>query len=135
MDKNIAAILREDTKTCKVVFKDGGNTSSEYTYITHLDVKVDDWVVVQTGNNATLKVAQIAGVDDDLEIEPNSDMKFKWIIDVIDLETARANLARNQEIEKMLASTYRTHARQAYAAQFLNGADPKVIELVKGAAK
>lgn len=131
MDKNIAAILREDTKTCKVTFLDG-STTTEYTYITHLDVKVDDYVVVQTGSNGALKVAQISGVDDDLEIEPNSDMKFKWVIDIIDIEAARANQARNQEIERMLASTYRTNARQAYAAQFLSGADPKVIELVKG---
>lgn len=134
MDKNIAAILREDTKTCKVTFLDSSTTTG-YTYITHLDVKVDDYVVVQTGSNGALKVAQISGVDDDLEIEPNSDMKFKWVIDIIDIEAARANQARNQEIERMLASTYRTNARQAYAAQFLSGADPKVIELVKGAAK
>lgn len=134
MDKNIAAILREDTKTCKVTFLDSSSTT-EYTYITHLDVKVDDYVVVQTGSNGVLKVAQISGVDDDLEIEPNSDMKFKWVIDIIEIEAARANQARNQEIERMLASTYRTNARQAYAAQFLSGADPKVIELVKGAAK
>ena len=133
MDKNIAAILREDTKTCKVTFLDSSSTT-EYTYITHLDVKVDDYVVVQTGSNGVLKVAQISGVDDDLEIEPNSDMKFKWVIDIIDIEAARANQARNQEIERMLASTYRTNARQAYAAQFLSGADPKVIELVKGKA-
>jgi hypothetical protein len=132
MDKNIAAILREDTKTCKVVFKDAGSTSSQYTYISHLNVKVDDWVVVITGSANILKVAQVVEVDDDLEIEPNSDIKYKWVVDIIDIEAAYANKARNVEIEKMLATTYRSHARQAYAAQFLTGADPKVLELVKG---
>jgi LDH2 family malate/lactate/ureidoglycolate dehydrogenase len=51
---------------------------------------------------------------------------------VIDVKAARENRDRNMEIEKMLASTYRVNARQAYAQQFLSNADPKVIALVKG---
>ena len=134
MDKNNAAILRDDAKTCTVAFQsENGSMSSPYTYVTHLALEVGDLVVVPSGNHNGLKIAEVMTVDDDLEIEPNSDIKYKWVADVIDVKAARENRDRNMEIEKMLASTYRVNARQAYAQQFLSNADPKVIALVKGA--
>ena len=137
MDKNIAAILREDTKTISVQFINGeGMTSSRnYTYITHLNVNVGDFVVVPSGGSDIWKICEVTEVHDDLNIEPNSDIKFKWVVDVINAEAARENQARNKEIEGMLAASYRVNARQAYAQQFLSGADPKVLALVKGDAK
>lgn len=133
MDKNIAAILREDAKTIAVQFSnENGTVSGSYTYVTHLDVKAGDYVIVPAGNQNFWKIGEVLGVDDDLNIEPNADVKYKWIIGVIDVEAWRENQARNREIEKMLAASYRVNARQAYAQQFLSNADPKVIELVKG---
>jgi len=135
MDKNIAAILREDTKTCSVAFvNENGSMSSPYTYITHIDLEVGNYVVVPAGNNNVLKIAEVLSVDNELEIEPNSDIKYKWVVDVIDLKSARENRERNSAIEGMLAASYRVNARQAYAHQFLSNADPKVLELVKGKA-
>ncbi len=135
MDKNIAAILREDAKTCAVSFEDNGSMSKPYTYVTHLPLEVGDFVVVPCGVNNGLKIAEVVRVDNDLEIEPNSDVKYKWVADVIDVKAARENRDRNVEIERMLASSYRVNARQAYAQQFLSNADPKVLALVKGDPK
>ena len=133
MDKNIAAILREDTKTISVQFVNGeGITSRAYTYVTHLDVKAGDFVVVPSGSNNLWKIAEVLGVDEELNIEPRSDTKYKWIVCVIDIEAWRENQARNREIEKILAASYRVNARQAYAQHCLTNADPKVIELLKG---
>jgi hypothetical protein len=134
MDKNIAAILREDAKTCAVKFT-GNNGSSDgipYTYVTHLDIEVGDYVVVPTGSQDALKIAEVVSVDNDLEIEPNADVKYKWVVDVVNIKAARENRDRNTAIEGMLAASYRVNARQAYAQQFLSGADPKVLALVKG---
>jgi hypothetical protein len=136
MDKNIAAILREDTKTVQVrFFNEGIPSGSPYTYITHLDVKEGDCVVVPAGGSDSFKVCEVVYVSDDLDIEPNCDVKYKWVIDVVDTDAAQANYQRNKEIESMLASSYRVNARQAYANQFLANADPKVLALVKGSAK
>jgi len=137
MDKNIAAILREDTKTISVQFmNEAGVTSSRhYTYITHLDVKVGDFVVVPSGGSDIWKICEVTEVHEELNIEPNADIKYKWVVDVIDAQAARDNHQRNKEIESMLAASYRVNARQAYAQQFLSGADPKVLALVKGEAK
>jgi hypothetical protein len=137
MDKNIAAILREDTKTIKVKFfnQDGVCAGPSYTYITHFDVKEGDCVVVPAGADDIFKVCEVSEVNEDLDIEPNSDIKYKWVIDVVDTDSAQENFRRNKEIESMLASTYRMNARQAYANQFLVNADPKIIALVKGEQK
>lgn len=135
MDKNIAAILREDTRTISVQFVNentGTISSRNYTYITHLDVKVGDFVVVPSGTHDLWKICEVTEVHEELDIEPNSDIKYKWVIDVIDKDGAHANQQRNKEIENMLAQSYHRNARQAYAQQFLTGADPRVLALVKG---
>ena len=137
MDKNIAAILREDTKTIKVQFfnQDGVCAGPSYTYITHFDVKEGDCVVVPAGANDIFKVCEVSEVNEDLDIEPNCDIKYKWVVDVVNTNAAHANYQRNKEIESMLSSSYRVNARQAYANQFLVNADPKVLALVKGDSK
>lgn len=136
MDKNIAAILREDATTISVNFiNDNGLLGTRpYTYVTHLPVEVGNFVVVPTGSSELWKIAEVTAVHTELDIEPNSDTKYKWVVDVIDSNSARENTQRNQQIEKMLAKSYRMNARQAYAHQFLTGADPQVLELVKGKA-
>jgi hypothetical protein len=137
MDKNIAAILREDTKTCSVQFHNeaGAPGSRAYLYVTHIPLEVGDFVIVPAGSNDLLKIAEVIHVDEELDIAPNAEFKYKWVVDVIDIKAARENRDRNKEIESMLASTYRINARQAYAQQFLSGADPKVLALVKGKAE
>lgn len=135
MDKNIAAILREDTKTCSICFElDNETIGRAYTYITHFDIAPGDIVVVPVASSGW-KVGKVISVDDDLLIEPNGEIKVKWIICKVNMDDYRANQERNREIEAMLAASYRVSARQAYAAQFLTGADPKVLALVKGPAK
>lgn len=136
MDKNIAAILREDTKTVSVQFNnENGTVSRNYTYVTHFDLKVGDFVIVPAGSHDMWKIAEVLEVHEELNIEPNADIKYKWVVDVIDIQAHRENQLRNNEIEKMLAHTYRMNARQAYAQQFLQNADEKVLALVKGGAK
>jgi hypothetical protein len=133
MDKNIAAILREDTKTIKVQFNsENGTTSRDYTYVTHLNVHIGSFVIVPTGNFDLWKIAEVVGVDDELNIEPNAEIKYKWVVDVVNTQSAKENQQRNKEIENMLAQSYHRNARQAYAQQFLSGADAKVLALVKG---
>lgn len=136
MDKNIAAILREDTRTCQICFELEADAplGRAYTYVTHLSLAPGDLVVVPVAS-AGWKIGKVISVDEDLLIEPNCDIKFKWVIDRVDMEEYRANQERNKEIESMLAASYRVTARQAYAAQFLTNADPKVLALVKGGAQ
>jgi hypothetical protein len=133
MDKNIAAILRKDTKTVGVTFDDTVNGRSKaYTYVTHLDLAVGDTVIVPAGQDEYYKMATIARVDDDLEIEPNATTYYRWVVCKVDFNAHFQNMERNREIERQLATAYRTNARQAYAQQFLSGASPEVIALING---
>jgi hypothetical protein len=133
MDKNIAAILREDARTIGVTFGDEFAGSKSYTYITDIALEVGDTVIVPSGSDDRFKMATVDRVDDDLEIQPNANMKYRWIAGKVDFAAYQRNMERNAEIEKLIAKTYRTNARQAYAQQFLVGAAPEVVALVKGA--
>jgi len=108
MDKNIAAILREDTKTCRVVFKDGGNTSSEYTYITHLDVKEDDYVVVPTGSGGTETVVLMehsfyVEVPDNFDPRPGQVAALKAKKEKVQAEFSKRVMELDEQINSLLA--------------------------------
>jgi len=115
VERNIAALMREDVKTVEVAFN-GGNKS--YTYITSLDIKVGDHAVVDCGGDG-FKVVQVLEVHDDVEIEPNSDTKFKWVIAKFDLEHHKSNEAKNEQIEKLMATGYRANIRRHFAANMM----------------
>lgn len=109
MDKNIAAILRDDTYTVDVNMPDGKNL----TYVTNLPVKVGDLVVLPT-NSGQYAVRPVAAVHDELRIEPNSEIEYKWIVQVLDLTEYNTNLEKNALIEKTMSSTYQKTARAAF---------------------
>ncbi len=142
MDKNIAALLREDTRTVGVVFdqiakdfdefddddrpaksrqpmKPAG--AKDYTYVTNLPLSVGDTVVVEARGLLTL--AWVRRVDDDVKIEPNSESAFKWVIAQVDLTGHNDNLRRNEEIERTVSEAYRNNMRRSFAQQILSGVD------------
>ena len=133
MDKNIAAILRQDARTIGVQFTDNlGSISKAYTYVSSVPVEVGDTVVVPSGSEDNFKLATVCRVDDDLEIEPNSSTRFKWIVGKVDFNAYSKNMERNKEIERQLSTAYRANARQAYVQQFLAGASQEVMALING---
>lgn len=110
MDQNIAAILRDDTTTVEVAAHNG----KRYTYVTNLPVKVNDLVVVPSGAEDRLAVLPVASVHDDLRIEPNSEIQYKWVVQVVDMTNHNINLEKNALIEKTMATTYQKTARAAF---------------------
>lgn len=162
MDKNIAALLREDAKTVHVTFEEidrdfldeveerfvttpagaklriGGNAGPRlYTYVTHLEVKTGDTVVVLA--NKETKLATVVRVDSEVEIEPNSNVAYKWVIDKVDLVAYEENQQRNEEIEKTVSEAYRVNLRRSFAQTVLQGVEDSRREqltlLLKGGAQ
>lgn len=122
MDKNIAALLRTDTRTIEVLlYTDSTRAPKAYTYVT--DLKVNDKVVVDA--NGEYKLAEIAAVHDGVNIEPNSNVQYKWIISKVDTAQYDANMAKNKEIEQMVGKNYQQNLRRGFAEQILNGMDAK----------
>ena len=122
MDNNMAALIRNDTKTIKVQF----GASKHYTYVTNLDVRPGDFVVVQAGDEfPRYSVGEITQVDTDCEIEPNSDLEYKWIVHAFNLEEYLLTMARNKEIETMVSKASRGNMRRTFAESILAGVDPE----------
>lgn len=122
MDKNIAAILRNDTKTVGIKFFSDRNegdepNTQEYTYVTNLALTVDDLVIVKVIDR--YKVCLVTRVDEDLQIEPNSDKEYKWVVAKVDLTEYALNVERNRTIEYTLGSAYQKQMRQSFAQSLL----------------
>ena len=65
MEKNIAALMREDTRTVEVVFSGSGQ---HYTYITDVPLEPGDFVVVYA--RGELKVVEVVCMHDSVQIAP-----------------------------------------------------------------
>jgi hypothetical protein len=131
-EKNIAALLREDSKTIRVTFNPnryetewakGQEHAQEklYNYVTHFDVAVGDSVLVEAAGQ--LKVVTVVNIDDGVKIEPGADYALRWVIMKIDLTEHNANMARNEEIETMVKEAYQKNLRRSFAQQILSGVD------------
>lgn len=136
MDKNIAALLREDARTVHVSYfetaPDPGTfrAAKTYTYVTHFPVKVGQKVVVQAGGQ--IKIAEIKRVDDEVRIDPNDSIRYAWVISVVDMEAFEANMERNRQIEESVADAYRQNLRRSFSEQVLgNLSKAKRLEVSK----
>lgn len=145
MDKNIAALMRQDTRTVQCAFPAlppdlaadaeireafaSGHVASTlkapdtkpYTYVTDLLLVPGDVVVVEA--NGSLKLVVVRTVDDDVKIEPNSDITYKWVLAKVDLSGYAATAKRNAEIEQVVSEAYRHNLRRSFASQILAGID------------
>lgn len=159
MDKNIAALLREDARTVHVrilsepseIAQAAGPLSASekrlraqlnygcveviaedfpsqppvsakpYTYVTHLDLQVEDYVVVPAAGQ--LKLARVARIDDGVKIEPNSSVAYAWVVCRVDMADYQANLERNKEITSAVAEAYKVNMRRSFRQQILSGVE------------
>jgi len=130
MDKNIAAFIRDDAKTVGVrFFKDYKDSDSsiinlglgdknyrlsdkEYTYITMEDFQVGDYAVVVVAE--VPKVVVVTKVDDDLDITPNDDVQYKWIVCKVSFEEHTKRMKENAELTKTLAKGYQKNMKNSF---------------------
>lgn len=127
-EQNIAALLREDAKTIKIRFKPGAQETL-YTYICHYDVIPGDVVLVM--GNDRMHVVEVVEVDTDVKIEPGSDIRYKWVVQKVDLTEHCANMKRNEEIEELVRTAYQANLRRSFAQQLLSGVDAAAQDSLK----
>tara|TARA_R110000868_G_scaffold63970_1_gene192585 strand:- start:482 stop:889 length:408 start_codon:yes stop_codon:yes gene_type:complete len=127
MERNIAALMREDCRTVQVVFGLQEANEKEYTYLTQFQVNVGDLVVVKSG---AYKIARVTAVHEGVQIEPNDPLKYVWLVGRVDLAAYEANEARNKEIEAIVAEAYKANLRRGFAATALAGVtDEKRLQI------
>lgn len=130
MDRNIAALLREDTTTVEAQFYQSHNNTyggKVYKYVTHLDFQAGDLAVVLV--NDEYKVVYISAVHKELEVEPNSSITYKWIVSKVDFTGYSDNLLRNRQIEDEISKGFRTSARAQYRAMVAKD-NPTLLSLI-----
>ena len=155
MEKNLAAFLREDTKTVGVRFiKDTFSTSTEYqmtligtenveayplsnkeyTYITDLPLEVEDHVIVFVHDAP--KVAIVTRVDEVVNIAPKDSVEYKWIACRVDYSQYKENCQKNKQIAEFMSTSYRKNVKEQFREIVLAGLDAKgkkaLTNLLKG---
>ncbi len=151
MEKNIAALLRDDTKTVGVrFFKDNfqdkkynptlldlesyTNLSDKtYLYVTTEVFKVGDYAVVFV--NEIPKIALIARVDDTCLIDPQVDTEFKWIVSKVCMDTYHENKKKNDVILDIVSQAYKKNLKNQFQDIVMSSLDRKNKLLLKNILK
>lgn len=130
MEKNIAALVRENTFTIGVKFNEY-RESKEYTYVSIFPVKVGDHVVVDTAGE--LKLVPVTRVDEFLDIPPQSSTKFKYVVAKVDMDAYTQLLEQNQAIEKEMNKQYSKSMRRSYRERVLENLDGESLKRIQAA--
>lgn len=132
-EKNAAAFLRDNSRSVSVTFVGEGASSKHYTYVTTLDLKKDDYVVVPARDNYAL--AKVMNAADTLEIDPNSDTKYRWVVAKVDFSEYNDLLTGNEKLEAILRDAYQANAKKAFRdvlMQSLGAGDKKEVNQLLG---
>lgn len=140
-EKNIAYLVREDTKTIGVRFykevdpnqikgfSPVGNSDEifsdmsqkEYTYVTNLDFKIGDLAVVKAAGS--IKIAYVSRVDGCCQIEPNESIKYSWVIDKVDVDEYEKQTNINKELEATVNKAYKQNVKNQFRQLVLGSID------------
>lgn len=66
-----------------------------------------------------LSLALVVQIDDVVDIQPDSDVVYKWVVAKVDLEPYGKLLTRNKEIEDAVADAYKANLRKSFAERIL----------------
>ena len=130
VDPNIAAIMRDDARTVDIKLN---GVPDSLTYVTNLELELDDYVVVPYSNGHDFNVGVVVGVHDDLQIPPNADILYKWVVARLDLAEYLANIERNSVIEQSVADAYKSNARQSMRAAVMAGMPQDKLDILQAA--
>ena len=152
MDKNVAALLRNDTKTVEVRFyrdrdapqfdqechaslnlgrqvgDEQGLGTKSYTYITNLSFEVGELAVVFVVGIP--KVVKVVAAHASCQIEPNENIKYKWITARVDLDEAVENERKNSEIEAVISKSYKQNLKSQFKSLLLADVAPEDQQLL-----
>lgn len=108
MSVNLFAFLQTGARTITVNYQGYGN---DYTYLTtDNSIGVGCFVVVPCkpkDGPERLSVAVVVAVDNTVKLDPKDTLKYKWVIQKIDLSAANELKAREQQVLNLLEESQR----------------------------
>lgn len=149
MEKNIAALLREDTKTIGVrFFNERFNNENKtlldleqytnlsaatYTYVTTEDFKEGDYAIVFVSDIP--KVALVVRVDSECMIDPQENIEFKWVVSKVNIDSFEENQRKNEVILDVVTQAYKKNLRAQFQDIVMKNLDRKDKVLLKNVLK
>ena len=133
MEKNIPALLDPTARTIQVKFQQQYTNKAQpvatepYTYVTNIaGIAEGDWVVIpySSGNGERMSIAQVIKVDDGVDIEPNSDIQYRWVMQKLDLGPYTKLMERNRAVTDAVSEAYKESLRNSFASRIMLGMDP-----------
>lgn len=121
MERNIAAMMHDDARTVGVKFQqriENTNQVKEYTYVTIQPLAVGDLVAVYAGG--AIQVAEVCRVDAVLDIEPNDNKEYEWVVQKLDTRPYEAQVAKNEQLKTLIKENYKLNARAQMKDLILN---------------
>lgn len=133
MDKNVVNYMREDARTLRVSFKPvtpdqklyPESAPDLYLYCTNdATIVAGDMVVVPTYSKRPdqyhpFSLVEVVQVHDDVQIEPGYEHQIRWIVGKVDFTEYFANIAKNEEIQKVLDEGYKQNIRRSFSQQVM----------------
>lgn len=133
-EKNIAAFLRDDVGSVSVQFWRNGNYSDnrepemlggkEYTYLhTIPDLKLGDHLIVMV--SGVPKVVCVVRLHDGLEIQPNDNTEYKYVVCRLDYGPYQTLMKQNEAVMGQMTKAYQGHVRNQFREQILGYLPPE----------
>lgn len=114
-DTILAFVADERVKCFEGVFTGATSNGQRYTFKTHLNVEVDDFVVVETAKG--MSVVKVVAVDVEPEIDGDSKYSYRWGFQKVENSTLDKLLASEGELVKEIKKKQLNHFRSQVKAQ------------------
>lgn len=120
--RNVALLVRDDVTTIKVSFISNGMPENrEYTYLLPDFLKgTEEGQMVLVCPNGVFKAAKVIQVDDETDVDPNSDIEYQWVIANLDdnLRDVEALNELTDKIQDKLKKQQASSLREQILRQF-----------------
>lgn len=95
-------------------------------------VEVDPTLVPSpTDSSNNVKIAQVVGVHDEVKIEPNESIQYKWVIAKVDFTYFVGLCKRNSELQRLTEDAYKRNLRKSFAERIMGELGSEEVEKIK----
>lgn len=133
----LAHLIRPDVTTCAVRFATGSQKDYTFKISTDLADRIAQGllepgqevpVVVDTCNG--LRVAYVTGVHDESRVDPEDDVNYAWVFQIVDTDAkVRQEQVETQIVTKLKNRRKLSHKQQALAALGISNPDEFIRQL------
>lgn len=104
-------LINDEVRAIGVVYEPGDNVVPTLFKTFDPDIKVDDYVVIETDTRFKMTVGRVKEVDIEVDLEAAS-TKIGWIVDVVDRRTFLDIVDQEKEADEMIRNAQKRKKRE-----------------------